>query len=78
MATLERFGLQPIDAENQPFDPDQHSAMMQEPSTEKPPQTVLRELVKGYRLKGRTIRPSTVVVSQAPDENDTEEATEEQ
>ncbi len=78
LATLERFGLQTIDAENQPFDPDQHSAMMQEPSTDKPPQTVLRELVKGYRLKGRTIRPSAVVVSQAPDEDDTEEATKEQ
>jgi len=64
---LARFGLEEINAQGKPFDPDQHAAMMQEPSEQHPPQTVLRELQKGYKLKGRTIRPSTVVVSQAPE-----------
>lgn len=68
LETLGKFGLERIDAEGCPFDPDQHSAMMQEPSSEHPPQTVLRELQKGYRLKGRTIRPSSVIVSEAPEE----------
>ena len=71
-ATLGKFGLEQIEAEGRPFDPEEHSAMMQEPSAEHPPQTVLRELQKGYRLKGRTLRPSAVVVSAESDEAQTE------
>jgi len=63
LETLGRFGVQRIEAEGKPFNPDEHSAMMQEPSSDHPPQTVLRELQTGYRLKGRTIRPSSVIVS---------------
>lgn len=79
METLGKFGLTVIEAIDKPFDPDKHSAMMQEPSDVHPPQTVLRELQKGYQLKGRTIRPTAVVVStggqgpggaQAPPEED--------
>ncbi len=73
LKTLGAFGLQYIEAEGKPFDPQQHSAMMQEPSEDHPPQTVLRELQKGYRLKDRTIRPSAVVVSKAPGEEQTRE-----
>ena len=72
LETLGKFGLERIEAEGRPFDPDEHSAMMQEPSVEHPPQTVLRELQKGYRLKGRTLRPSSVTVSKAPDSEDQE------
>jgi molecular chaperone GrpE len=68
LETLGKFGLEKIDAEGKPFDPEEHSAMMQEPSDEHPGQTVLRELQTGYRLKGRTIRPSSVVVSQRPED----------
>ncbi len=79
LETLGRFGLEVIDAAGEPFDPGQHSAMIQEPSEDHPPQTVLRELQKGYRLKGRTLRPSAVVVSKAPEsaeaaQNDAEPA----
>ena len=73
LETLGKFGLERIDAEGQPFDPDQHSAMMQQPSADHPPQTVLRELQKGYRLKGRTIRPSSVIVSKEPEESNQQE-----
>ena len=65
-ATLGRFGLKVIDAAGQPFDPQKHSAMMQQPSGDHPPQTVLQELQKGYQLKGRTIRPCSVIVSTEP------------
>jgi len=68
METLGKFGLDAIEAEGKNFDPDRHSAIMQEPSADHPPMTVLRELQKGYTLKGRTIRPSAVVVSKAPDD----------
>jgi molecular chaperone GrpE len=78
METLGAFGLQPIEAEGGLFDPDQHAALMQEPSDKHPPKTVLRELQKGYRLKGRTIRASSVVISQAPQAQQADEPAEEQ
>jgi molecular chaperone GrpE len=68
METLGKFGLTAIEAEGKRFDPDKHSAMTQEPSAEHPPMTVLRELQTGYELKGRTLRPSAVVVSKAPED----------
>ena len=57
--TLGRFGLTAIQAEGQPFDPERHSALLEQPSDEHPPRTVLKELQRGYQLKGRTIRPAT-------------------
>ena len=63
LTTLGRFGLASIDAQSQPFDPEKHSAVQQMPSADHPAQTVVQELQKGYTLKGRTIRPSMVVVS---------------
>lgn len=63
---LGKFGLSAMESVGRPFDPDRHSAMAEEPSGEHPPQTVLRELRKGYLLKGRTLRPALVVVSKAP------------
>jgi len=66
LATLEKFGLAAIEAEGTPFDPDRHSAMMEEPTDEVPPQTVLKQLQRGYLLKGRTIRPASVIVSAEP------------
>jgi molecular chaperone GrpE len=67
LATLTRFGLTPIEATGKPFDPECHAALMQEPSAEHQARTVLRELQRGYQLKGRTIRPSQVVVSKEPE-----------
>ncbi len=73
MQVLGKFGLEPIEAEGRPFDPERHQAMMQEPTDEVPPMTVLREVQKGYQLKGRTLRPSGVVVSKTPESPETEE-----
>ncbi|MBN1554881.1 MAG: nucleotide exchange factor GrpE [Phycisphaerae bacterium] len=66
MRTLEQFGLSAIDAEGKSFDPERHSAMMQQPTDAAEPMTVLQVLQRGYELKGRTIRPAAVVVAQAP------------
>ncbi len=73
LETLGRFGLRVIEAEGKEFDPDRHTALMQQPSAEHPPQTVLQEVQKGYELKGRTIRPAGVVVSKLPDQPETAE-----
>ena len=68
LEVLGRYGLQPIQAEGRPFDPTRHEAMMQQPSGEHEPQTVLSELQRGYELKGRVLRPARVVVSAPPEE----------
>jgi molecular chaperone GrpE len=68
--TLARFGVTRIEAVGETLDPSRHSAMMQQPTDEHPPMTVLSEVQKGYQLKGRTLRPASVVVAKAPDEQD--------
>ncbi len=67
LETLGQFGLEPIEAEGQPFDPDRHQALMRQPSDQAEPMTVLSVAQKGYSLKGRTLRPAGVVVATAPD-----------
>jgi len=67
LEVLGGFGLEIIEALAQPFDPEAHSAMLQQPTDEHPPQTVVQELQRGYKLKGRTIRPAAVVVSTEPE-----------
>jgi molecular chaperone GrpE len=59
-------GLQPIDAEGQKFDPNLHEAIAHEPSDEVAEGVVLRQMRRGYRLKDRLLRPSSVVVSSGP------------
>ncbi len=63
LATLGQFGLSVIKAVGEPFDPYKHQALHHEPSDAHPPGVVIAELQKGYELKGRVIRPSSVVVS---------------
>ena len=59
-------GLQPIDAEGQKFDPNLHEAIAHEPNDSVPEGVVLRQMRRGYRLKDRLLRPSSVVVSSGP------------
>jgi molecular chaperone GrpE len=68
--TLGRFGVTVIEAEGKRFDPDLHHAVLHQPSEAVEPGMVLNEVQRGYKLKGRTIRPSTVVVSKAPGDED--------
>src|SRR4029077_9318670 len=56
-------GLKPIDAEGERFDPNFHEAIAREPSDVVPEGIVLRQTRRGYRLKDRLLRPSSVVVS---------------
>ena len=56
-------GLQPIDAQGKKFDPNLHEAIAHETSVKVPEGTVIRQTRRGYRLKDRLLRPSSVVVS---------------
>ena len=60
-------GLQPIDAEGHRFDPNLHEAIAHEASADVPEGVVIRQTRRGYRLKERLLRPSSVVVSSGPD-----------
>lgn len=64
--TLETLGVEPIEAEGQPFDESVHEAMMRQPSDEAEPGTVLQEIRTGYRMGDRVIRYSRVVVAAEP------------
>lgn len=56
-------GLQPIDAEGQPFDPKLHEALGHESDPAQADGVVLRQMRRGYRLGDRLIRPSSVIVN---------------
>ena len=66
MDFLTESGLQPIDAMGQKFDPNLHEAIAHEPSDEFPEGVVVRQTRRGYRMKDRLLRPSSVVVSSGP------------
>lgn len=61
--TLNRFGIEEIDALNNVFDPNKHNAIMVEESEEHEEGIVLDILQKGYQFKDKVIRPSMVKVS---------------
>ena len=63
---LEDFGVKPIKAIGDAFDPNLHQAMGQVESTEQAPNTVVTEFQRGYLLHARLLRPSLVMVAKAP------------
>jgi molecular chaperone GrpE len=60
--TLKSEGLERIDAEDKPFDPERHEALMGSSSGEGDP-LVADVLRQGYVLKGRVVRPAGVRVT---------------
>jgi molecular chaperone GrpE len=63
---LRRHGVTRVEAQGQPFDPNLHQAVGQQPSAEQPPGTVLQVLEPGYMIHDRVLRPARVIVSAAP------------
>lgn len=63
LAALAKHKVMPIEALNQTFDPTQHEAVMQRPSSDHSEPTVLQVLAQGYRLGDRVLRPAKVIVS---------------
>lgn len=68
VAALAKHGVEPIAALGKPFDPNFHEAIMQQPDPHHPEGLVVAELVKGYKLKDRVLRPTKVAVSVRPAE----------
>jgi molecular chaperone GrpE len=63
---LARHHCQRIEALHQAFDPHLHAAIMQQPTGDFPPNTVVIVAQEGYQLRDRVLRPAQVIVSSAP------------
>ncbi len=63
---FDKAGIKIIDPAGQPFDPEWHEAMVAQESADRPANTVLSVIQKGYSLNGRLLRPARVIVSKAP------------
>jgi molecular chaperone GrpE len=71
-ATLEGQGLTEIEAKGEPFDPRLHEAVMQQEGEEG---MVIEETQKGYKFRGKVIRPSLVIVGRGEEKGRTEQTT---
>ena len=66
-SVLARNGVEEIEAEGKPFDPEVHEAMAQAPEDSVPANTVVQVFQRGYRLHDHLIRPARVIVSKPSD-----------
>lgn len=69
-SAMEKFNIQPIDPQGEPFNPEQHQAMSMVETPDKAPNTVINVMQKGYLLNDRLIRPAMVMVSRDPEADD--------
>jgi molecular chaperone GrpE len=60
-------GITRIAAKGMPLDPNQHQAMMEIPTDEVEPGTIVQEMQAGYMIKDRLLRPAMVGVAKKPD-----------
>ena len=66
VSVMGRFGVEQLDPQDKPFDPEYHQAMTTQPTADIVPNTVVRVIQKGYLLNGRLVRPAMVIVAAAP------------
>ncbi len=62
----ERLGLERVSSVGAQFDPNVHDAVQQVETTEHDPGTIVAEVVPGYTLQGKLLRPAMVVVARRP------------
>ncbi len=67
LKAFEKAGITELAPAGTAFNPEQHEAMLAEPTAALPPNTVVRTIQKGYALNGRVLRPARVIVARAPD-----------
>ena len=63
LATVARFGVEPVGAVGEVFNPDLHQAISMQPSEGFETNQITAVLQKGYLLNGRVIRPAMVMVA---------------
>ena len=60
---LDSFSAVPFGVSGEPFDPNIHEAISEEQDDGKKDQTILRVQVRGWKLRGKVIRPARVIVN---------------
>ena len=60
-----RHGIARIESQGQKLDPNRHQAMLEIPSKDAEPGTIIQEMQAGYMLKDRLLRPAMVGVAKA-------------
>ena len=66
VGVLKDAGVEPIDAEGEPFDPNIHEAISQQETTDVEEGTVVQQVQRGYKLNDRLVRPARVIVAKVP------------
>ena len=61
--TLQKLGLEAIEAQGKEFDPNFHEAVMQTPTNDVEENIIITELQKGYKLGDKVLRPTLVNVA---------------
>ena len=64
---LRELGVEPVQSEGQPFDPNQHEAVATVNADDVDPGTVTREVRRGWRFGHELLRPAQVVVAARPE-----------
>ena len=64
--SLKKMGLEPIDTTGQKFDPNLHQAVDRVETDDEEDHQILEEYQKGYKFKGKLLRPSMVKVAVHP------------
>jgi molecular chaperone GrpE len=70
VSTFEKIGIKKIDSLNEKFDHNLHQAMMEIENDELDPGTIVQELIPGYTLHDRLLRPAMVGVSKKTKKNE--------
>ena len=65
-AVFQRNGVTRINSIGEPLDPHRHQAMIEMPSAEAEPGTIVEEMQTGYMMKDRLLRPALVAVAKKP------------
>lgn len=63
---FQRHGIARVEALGQKLDPHLHQAMIEVPSDEAEPGTIVQEMQAGYTIKDRLLRPALVGVAKKP------------
>ena len=63
LSTVSRFGVEPVGAVGDTFNPDLHQAISMQPAEGFTTNQITTVLQKGYTLNGRVIRPAMVMVA---------------
>src|SRR5579871_1631245 len=63
LATLERYGVKPVDTADGKFDPNLHQAIAEVPGNGKPPGSIVDVVQSGFMIGDRLLRPAMVTVA---------------